>query len=159
MKVREELGLGHSGTSFFQFEHCWSYVAQVPRASQDEDDSDPDYTPSSSKRLSAGGSVGRKKLGGVSGKRIKVEAENELDHLLQDVDGDNSVVTTFKNRSMVWQVFVKESDGEYVRCTICDIRLKLLSGSTTTMLNHYISKHTEHYQEALANRVQAVRIR
>jgi len=120
------------------------------------DDSDPDYTPNGGKRLSAGGS-GRKKLS-ILGKRIKVEADNELDHLLEDADGNSSVVSTFKNRSMVWQVFVKEPDGEYVKCTICGIRLKLLSGSTTTMLNHYISKHTEHYEEALTNRVQSVRI-
>jgi len=139
--------------------HC-GYVLQVPRASSN-DDTDPDYTPNG-KRLSGGS--GRKKLG-VLGKRIKVEVDNELDHLLEDTDGavsgdgslDSSMVSSFRNRSLVWQVFVKEPDGEYVKCTICGIRLKLLSGSTTTMLNHYISKHTEEYQEALTNRVQAVR--
>jgi len=126
------------------------------------DDSDPDYTPNG-KRLSGGS--GRKKLS-VLGKRIKVEVDNELDHLLEDADGsvtgdgslDSSMVSSFRNRSLVWQVFVKEPDSEYVKCTICGTRLKLLSGSTTTMLNHYISKHTEEYQEALTNRVQAVRI-
>jgi len=128
-------------------------VLQVSHVSEN-DDSDPDYTPSG-KRLSGGS--GRKK-------RIKVEADAELDHLLEDTDGaeadgslDGSLLSSFRNRSLVWQVFVKEPDGEYVKCTICGTRLKLLSGSTTTMLNHYISKHTEEYHEALMNRVQAVR--
>ena len=118
-------------------------------------------TDSDGKQLS-GGASGRRALG----KRIKVEADNELDHLLEDADGavdgngslDNSLVSSFRNRSLVWQVFVKEPDSEYVKCTICGIRLKLMSGSTTTMLNHYISKHSEEYQEALTNRVQAVRM-
>ena len=118
------------------------------------DDSDPDYSPNS-KRLSGGS--GRKK-------RIKVEVETELDHLLEDTDGaiadgslDSSLLSSFRSRSLVWQVFVKEADGEHVKCTICGTRLKLLSGSTTTMLNHYMSKHTEEYHEALTSRVQAVR--
>lgn len=121
------------------------------------DDSDPDYTPNGKQ------GSGRKRLS-VLGKRIKVEADTELDHLLEDTDGavagngslDSSLVSSFRNRSMVWQVFLKEQNGEYVKCVICGHRLKLLSGSTTTMLNHYISKHTEEYQEALTNRVQAV---
>lgn len=125
------------------------------------DDSDPDYSPGS-KRLSGGS--GRKKLS-ILGKRIKVEVDSELDHLLEDADGavtgngspDMISSSSFRNRSLVWQVFVKEQDTGYVKCTICGTRLKLLSGSTTTMLNHYISKHTDEYQEALTNRVQAVR--
>jgi len=135
-------------------------VLQAPRVSSN-DDADPDYSPNG-KRVSAGS--GRKKMN-VWGKRIKVEADNDLDQLLEDADGaatgdgslDSSLISSFRNRSLVWQVFVKEESGEYVKCTICGTRLKLLSGSTTTMLNHYISKHTEEYQEALSNRLQAVR--
>ena len=122
-----------------------------------DDDSDPDYTPNGKQ------GSGRKK--NVFGKRIKLEVDNDVDHLLEDTDGvffgegtvDGSTGASFRNRSLVWQVFVKEPDSGYVKCTICGIRLKLLSGSTTTMLNHYISKHSEEYQEALTNRVQAVR--
>jgi len=118
---------------------------------------DPDYTPNSKQ------GSGRKR--NVLGKRIKLEAESGLDHLSEDTDGafagdgslDGSFVSSFRNRSLVWQVFVKEPDSEYVKCTICGTRLKLLSGSTTTMLNHYISKHGDEYQEALTSRVQAVR--
>lgn len=145
--------------------HCCCYVMQVPHVMEVPDDEcdpdDPDYSPNG-KRLSAGS--GRKKLS-ILGKRIKMEADNEFDHLLDGTDGagtrdgsqDSSLVSSFRNRSLVWQVFVKEPDSEYVKCTICGTQLKLLSGSTTTMLNHYISKHTEEYQEALTNRVQAVR--
>jgi len=141
--------------------HC-GYVQQqqMPHVSLNED-SDPDYTPNG-KRLSGGS--GRKKVS-ILGKRIKLEVDNDADNSLDDTDGaatgdgslDGSMISSFRNRSLVWQVFVKESDREYVKCTICGTRLKLLSGSTTTMLNHYISKHTEEYQEALTNRVQAVR--
>jgi len=121
-------------------------------ASMSNDDSDPDYTPNA-------------KQGSCRKKRIKIEVDNGLDHLSEDTDGvfagdgslDGSLSSSFRNRSLVWQVFVKEPDGEYVKCTICGTRLKLLSGSTTTMLNHYISKHAEEYQEALTSRVQAVR--
>ena len=130
---------------------------QVPHALSN-DDSDPDYTPSGKH------GSGRKKSN-VLGKRIKLEVDNGLDHLSEDTDGafagdgslDASSISSFRNRSLVWQVFVKEPESEYVKCTICGIRLKLLSGSTTTMLNHYISKHAEEYQEALTSRVQAVR--
>lgn len=125
---------------------------QVPLSPND--DSDPDYTPNGKQ------GSGRKK--NLLGKRIKLEVDNELDHLSEDTDGvffgEGSVETaSFRNRSLVWQVFVKEPDSGHVKCTICGIRLKLLSGSTTTMLNHYISKHSEEYQEALTSRVQAVR--
>jgi len=126
----------------------------VPSPSNDDDD--PDYTPNG-KRSSAGN--GRKKLN-VLGKRIKVELDNDLDSFLNVTDDSSTsgvASSSFRNRSLVWQVFVKEPDSEYVKCTICGTRLKLMSGSTTTMLNHYISKHTEEYQEALAQRVQAVR--
>jgi len=135
------------------------HIQQVPRALTN-DGADPDYTPNG-KRLSGGG--GRKKSN-VLGKRIKLEVDNGLDDLLEDTDGavtadgslDSSLASSFRNRSLVWQVFIKELDGEHVKCTICGTRLKLLSGSTTTMLNHYISKHTEEYQDALTARVQAV---
>lgn len=135
--------------------HVEGHQEAVPHALSN-DDSDPDYTPSGKQ------GSGRKKSN-ILGKRIKLEVDNGLDHLSEDTDGafagdgslDSSLVSSFRNRSLVWQVFVKEPDSEYVKCTICGIRLKLLSGSTTTMLNHYISKHAEEYQEALTSRVQA----
>jgi len=122
------------------------------------DDADPDYTPDGKQ------GSGRRRSN-VLGKRIKLEVDNGLDHLSEDTDGafagdgslDGSFASSFRNRSLVWQVFVKEPDSEYVKCTICGIHLKLMSGSTTTMLKHYISKHPEEYQEALTGRVQAVR--
>jgi len=123
------------------------------------DDSDPDYMPNS-KRLSGG-----RKKSNILGKRIKMEADGDCDHVLDGMDGasgengllDAGMMSSFRSRSLVWQVFVKEQDGEYTKCTICGTLLKLMSGSTTTMLNHYISKHTDEYQEALTNRVRSVR--
>ena len=88
-----------------------------------------------------------------------IDVDDELLNEALDTELDDSQEKIQRpHKSLAWECFVKtDGHNEYQTCSYCGSQLKSDQGCTSSLLQHFRTKHPTEYRTAIMNRSAEVR--